>query len=148
LDARLILWYRERRTKIDANLIVNPTYVRRQKVSFKQLQRQGFKLSRIFKHSPPSSKWYGRFMKRHGLSLQRPKRRQKLEFNEACKCVTSFFSYIRKASTWAPKRGSMGAFTLRNVSNMDKSPLQLSGDQSKKETSTQLICKIKFIILV
>jgi hypothetical protein len=71
-------------------------------------------------------------MKRHRLSLQRPKRQQKIPLADAYKLVSAFHSYIRRASKWGPKRGPMGAFTPNDVSNMDESPLELFGDQSKR----------------
>ncbi|CAF4475491.1 unnamed protein product, partial [Rotaria sp. Silwood2] len=69
---------------------------------------------------------------RHRLSLQRPKRQQKLPLTDVYKHVTAFYSYIRRANKWGPKRGPMGAFTPRNICNMDESPIELFGDQSKR----------------
>jgi hypothetical protein len=106
--------------------------VKREKVSFKQLQRRGNQLSMELKHErPPSMKWYGRFMRRHRLSLQKPRRQQKVPLNEAHLLIKSFHSYLRRASTWGPKRSAMGAFLPRDVLNMDESPLSLLGDQTK-----------------
>ena len=106
--------------------------VKREKVSFKQLQRRGKYLSIELKHErPPSTKWYGRFMRRHRLSLQKPKRQQKVPLDEAHLLVNSFHTYVRRASTLGPKRGVMGAFLPRDVANMDESPLSLLGDQTK-----------------
>ncbi|CAF4822182.1 unnamed protein product, partial [Rotaria sp. Silwood2] len=83
-------------------------------------------------HEPPSCKWYYRFLARHRLSLQRPKRQQKLPLTDAYKHVTAFYSCIRRANKWDPKRGLMGAFTPRDICNMDESPIELFGDQSKR----------------
>ncbi|CAF3064327.1 unnamed protein product [Rotaria sp. Silwood2] len=102
LDLKLLAWYREHRTKTDPNSSTFINNIRREKVSFKQLQRQGAKLSRELKHNPPSCKWYYRFMKRHRLSLQRPKRQQKIPLIDAYALVSSFHSYIRRASKWGP----------------------------------------------
>ena len=133
LDTKLLQWFRERRTKVAAAGSTNTdTPIRREKVTFKQLQRQGAKLSVELQHDAPSTKWYARFMKRHRLSLQRPKRNQKIPLTEAYKLVSSFYSYLRRASRWGPKRGPMGAFTPRDVCNMDESPLALFGDQTKR----------------
>jgi len=128
----LLAWYRERRTKIDPNSTIPPADIRREKITFKQLQRQGAKISVQLKHEIPSFKWFHRFLKRHRLSLQTPKRQQKIPLTDAYKLVSSFYSYIRRASKWGPKRGEMGAFTPNDVCNMDESPLALFGDQSKR----------------
>ena len=82
-------------------------------------------------HEAPSQKWYSRFLQRHRLSLQKPKRHQKIPLEEVHQAVYNFHSYIRRASRWAPKRGPMGAFTPKDICNMDESPLNLFGDQSK-----------------
>lgn len=106
--------------------------VKREKVTFKQLQRRGRQISIELKYDhPPSTKWFGRFMNCHRLSLQKPKRQQKIPLNEAHQLVNAFHTYIRRASTWGPKRGAMGAFLPRDVMNMDESPLSLFGDQTK-----------------
>ncbi|CAF1523469.1 unnamed protein product [Adineta ricciae] len=116
LDLLLLAWYRKRRTKVDPNCIVPPADTRREKITFKQLQRQGTKISLQLKHDTPSFKWFYRFLTRHRLSLQKPKRQQKISLSEACERVSSFYSYIRRA----------------NICNMDESPLALFGDQSKR----------------
>lgn len=132
----LLEWFRERRTDPAAqsklSTITTSIVVNREKVTFKQLQRRGKQISIELKHEhPPSTKWYGRFMRRHRLSLQKPKRQQKVSLSEAHLLVNSFHTYIRRASTWAPKRSNMGAFLPRDVMNMDESPLSLFGDQTK-----------------
>ena len=133
LDVKLLEWFRERRTAIDPNSNTTSNAVaRREKVSFKQLQRHGAKLSIQFQHNQPSAKWYVRFMARHRLSLQRPKRNQKIPLAEAYERISSFYSYLRQASRWGPRRGPMGAFTPRDTCNMDESPLTLFGDQNKR----------------
>lgn len=128
----LLIWYRERRTKIDPNCTVPPAEIRREKITFKRLHRQGAKISGELKHEVPSIKWFYRFLKRHRLSLQTPKRQQKISLTDAFNLVSSFHSYIRRVSKWGPKRGPMGAFTPSDVCNMDESPLALFGDQSKR----------------
>lgn len=85
-------------------------------------------------------KWYRRFMIRHNLSLQRPKRRQKIPIDEAHRLAHSFYSFIRRSSTWAPARGPMGCFTPKDVFNMDESPLELFGDQSKRSINYVNTC--------
>ncbi len=65
LDSLLLVWYRERRTKVDPNAITSSADIRREKVTFKQLQRHGEQISIQLKHQPPSSKWFHRFLKRH-----------------------------------------------------------------------------------
>ena len=130
---KLLHWFRERRTFLDPNSIVpSNAVIRRERISFKQLQRQGAKLCVEMKLDMPSIKWYARFMTRHRLSLQRPKRNQKIPLEDAHKLISSFYCYLRRASRWAARRGPMGAFTPRDVCNMDESPLALFGDQAKR----------------
>ena len=141
LDAKLFDWFRSRRSAVDLQVpSANGDTIRRERVTFKQLHRQGNKLSEELKHVAPSIKWYGRFMRRHRLSLQRPKRNQKIPLSEAHRLATSFYSYLRRASGWAPKRGSMGAFLPQDVCNMDESPLALFGDQSKRSLNDVNTC--------
>ena len=128
----LYSWYRQRRTKIDSNTDISSDDIHREKVSFKQLEREGKRISDQLQHRTPSTKWFARFLKRHRLSLQRPKRKQKIPLSDAYKLVTSFHLYLRRASKWGVKRGPMGAFTPRDVCNMDESPLALFGDQSRR----------------
>ena len=130
LDNGLIKWFNERRTPPDAN-VVSPE-IRRERISFKQLVRHGTKLSMELKHETPSIKWYRIFMVRRNLSLQHPKRNQKIPLSEAHERATLFYNYLRRASTWSPKRGPMGAFTPKDVCNFDESPLSLFGDQTKR----------------
>ncbi len=101
-------------------------------MTFRQLERRGRQLSEELKHPYPSSKWFGHFLVRHRLSLQRPKRQQKISLAEAHQKATSFYSFLRRASRWAPKRGVMGTFIPRDIFNMDESPLALFGDQTKR----------------
>ncbi|CAM4847308.1 unnamed protein product [Rotaria magnacalcarata] len=113
LDLKLLVWFRERRGKIDSsstscNKNLN---IPHEKVTLKQLRRQGVKTK---------------------LSLQRPKRQQKRPLTDAYKHVTAFYSYIRRADKWGPKRGRMGAFTPCDICNMDESLIELFGDQSKR----------------
>ncbi|CAM4851198.1 unnamed protein product [Rotaria magnacalcarata] len=72
---QLSQWFRERRTAptIQSNAPTTTTsiVVKREKVTFKQLQRRGKQLCIKLKHKhPPSTKWYGRFMRRHRLPVQ------------------------------------------------------------------------------
>lgn len=130
LDSQLFEWYRVRRTAPGDT--TSDSVIRREKVTFRRLERQGRKISAELNHPCPSSKWFGRFLVRHRLSLQRPKRQQKIPLEEVYQKATSFYSFLRRASHLAPKRGPMGAFTPRDVFNMDESPLSLFGDQSKR----------------
>jgi len=109
LDSRLLVWFQERRSP----------------------PAESSNSSAIL-HNRPSSKWYRRFMKRHRLSLQRPKRQQKIPIEEAHRLAHSFYTFIRRSSTWAPSKGPMGCFTPKDVFNFDESPLALFGDQTKR----------------
>jgi hypothetical protein len=108
--SKLLAWYREHQTHIDSNSPITTTNIPRERVTLKQL----------------SSKWYDRFMKRHRLSVQRPKRKQKVPLVNA---------YLRRASKWREKLGPVGAFTPNDVCNMDESPLELFGDQAKRSVN-------------
>ncbi|CAF4559135.1 unnamed protein product [Rotaria sp. Silwood2] len=68
----------------------------------------------------------------HRFSLQRQKRQQKVLLTNTYKHVTSFYSYIHRASKRASKQGPMDAFTPFGICNMDESPLELFSDQSKR----------------
>ncbi|CAF3779451.1 unnamed protein product, partial [Rotaria socialis] len=105
--------------------------IRREKVTFRQLERQGKLLSMELKHACPSTKWFGRFMHCHRLSLQKPKRNQKVSLSDAYPLINNFYDYIHRAGQWVPSREPMGAFLPRDVCNMDESPLSLFGDQSR-----------------
>ncbi|CAF3381435.1 unnamed protein product [Rotaria socialis] len=124
--------FREKRTFIDPKAVAttDTTTIRREKVTFRQLERQGKLLSMELKHACPSTKWFGKFMRRHRLSLQKPKINQKASLPDAYPLINNFYDYIRRASQWAPSRGPMGAFLPRDVCNMDESSLSLFGDQS------------------
>jgi hypothetical protein len=135
----LLIWYREKRTAPSAT-VINVSDIRKEKITFRNLQRQERQLSEELHHPCPSSKWFGRFLIRHRLSLQRAKRQQKIPLEEAHQKATSFFPFIRRASRWAPKRGPMGAFTPRDICNMDESPLALFGDQTKRSINDINTC--------
>ncbi|CAF4111235.1 unnamed protein product, partial [Rotaria magnacalcarata] len=138
IDSRLFVWYREKRT--DAASTTNVSDIRKERITFRQLERRGRQLSKELKHPCPSSKWFGRFLVRHRLSLQRPKRQQKIPLEEVHQKATSFYSFLRRASRWAPKRSAMGAFTPRDIFNMDESPLSLFGDQTKRSINDINTC--------
>jgi len=142
LDSRLFIWFRERRSApmISHTSTTTPIDIRREKVTFRRLQREGERISDDLGHSRPSVKWYRRFLVRHRLSLQRPKRQQKIPIDEAHRLAHSFYTYLRRASTWAPRRGPMGCFTARDIFNMDESPLALFGDQTKKSINDVNTC--------
>ena len=123
LDHQLLLWFRERHTFTDPQVITvagstTTAKVRREKVTFCQLQRQGRLLSMEVQHAHPSVKWFARFMRRHRLSLQKPKRNQKLPLSDVCLLVDKFYDYIRPANPWAPSCAPMGAFLPRDITWM------------------------------
>jgi hypothetical protein len=127
LDEHLIEWYRTKR-----GLNHDDVNVSKEKVTFKGLIRQGQRFSAEFKNNQPSQKWYSRFLKRHRLSLQKPVRKQKISLPEAHVSIEKFHCFIRRCSQLGPQRGAMGCFTEPDVCNMDESPLNLWGDQSKR----------------
>ncbi|CAF4038335.1 unnamed protein product [Rotaria magnacalcarata] len=138
LDSRLFAWYREKRTAHAST--TNVSDIRKEKVTFRQLERQGRLLSEELNYLCPSSKWFDRFLVRHRLSLQRPKRQQKIPLEEVHQKATSFFSFLRRASRWAPKRGTMCAFTPRDIFSMDESPFSLFGGQTKRSVNDINTC--------
>ena len=101
LDKHLRNWFNERQTP--PSLEATTSIIRRERISFKQLVRRGEHLSKELKHEAPSTKWYRRFMLRHRLSLQRPKRNQKIPLSEAHKHATLFYNYLRRSATVALK---------------------------------------------
>ena len=135
LDSRLLTWFRSKRTAPEST--TNASDIRKERVTFRQLVRRGRQISEELNHSCPSLKWFGRFLVRHRLSLQRPKRQQKIPLNEVHEKANSF---IRRASQWSPKRGAMGGFTPRDIFNMDESPLTLFSDQTKRSINDINTC--------
>ncbi|CAF4738728.1 unnamed protein product [Rotaria sp. Silwood2] len=131
LNDRLFTWYRSRRTDPKDESLASCD-IRREKVTLRHLRKEGRRIAKELNHSPPSSSWYLRFMKRNGLSLQRPKRQNKVPIDEVHRLANSFYMFNRRASLWSLKRGPMGAFTPEDICNMDESPLALFGDQAKK----------------
>lgn len=75
--------------------------------------------------------WFRRFLKRHNLSLQTPKRQQKLTLPEAYNRVNDFLTFVRKSAFRVLNLGVSGSFPDRDIYNVDESPLALFGDQSK-----------------
>ena len=71
-------------------------------------------------------------MKRNGLSLQRPKRQDKVPIQEVHQLANAFYTVNRRASLWSIRRGPMGAFTTDDICNMNESLLALFGGQNKK----------------
>ncbi|CAF1428919.1 unnamed protein product [Rotaria sordida] len=131
LDHQLFAWYRSRRTDPKDKSLA-PADIRREKVTFSHLEKEGRRIAKQLNHSVPSSSWYFRFMKRHGLSLQRPKGQDKVPIDEVHRLANSFYMYNRRVSLWSIKRGVMGAFIPEDICNMDESPLALFGDQAKR----------------
>ncbi|CAF4412962.1 unnamed protein product [Rotaria sp. Silwood2] len=109
LDSRLFTWYRSRRTDPNDQSQLN--------------------------HSSPVSSWYLRFLRRNGLSLQRPKRQDKVPLDEVDRLANSFYMFNRRASSWSIRRGPMGAFISEDICNMDEFPLALFGDQAKRSVN-------------
>lgn len=127
-------WYRTRRT--DPNdTTISVADIRRERVTFRHLQREGERICKELNQSSPSSKWYFRFMRRNGLSLQRPKRQDKVPIDEVHRLAEAFYTFNRRASLWSFNRGPMGMFTAEDICNMDESPLALFGDQTKKSVN-------------
>ena len=60
LDLKLLVWFRERRGRIDSSFINCNKNLNtpREKVTLKQLRQQGVKLSVELNHESPSWKWY------------------------------------------------------------------------------------------
>ncbi|CAF4009283.1 unnamed protein product, partial [Rotaria sp. Silwood1] len=77
LDSRLFAWYRQKRTD-PGSTTISASDIRKERVTFRQLQRCGRQLSGELNHPCPSPKWFGRFLVRHRLSLQRPEQQQKI----------------------------------------------------------------------
>ncbi|CAF4870721.1 unnamed protein product, partial [Rotaria socialis] len=107
---------KKKQTFIDAKAVATTgttttATIRREKVTFRQLERQGKLLSCGIKTS---------------LS-----KNQKVSLSDAYSLINNFYDYIRRASRWAPSRGPMGASLPRDVCNLDESPLSLFGDQSR-----------------
>ncbi|CAF3334647.1 unnamed protein product, partial [Rotaria sp. Silwood2] len=73
---------------IATTVTTTTTTIRREKVTFRQLQRQGRLLSVQLQHDCPSTKWFARFMRRHRLSLQKPKRNQKIPLSDV-RCISN-----------------------------------------------------------
>ena len=69
-----------------------------------------------------------------------PKRQQKIPLNDVHQRATSFYTFLRWVSRWAPKRGPMGALPPRDILNMDESPLALFGDQAKRSINDINTC--------
>ncbi|CAF4384638.1 unnamed protein product, partial [Rotaria sp. Silwood2] len=131
LDHQIFAWYRSRRTDPKDKSLA-PADIRREKVTFNHLEKEGRRIAKQLNHSVPSSSWYFRFMKRHGLSLQRPKRQDKVPIDEVHRLANSFYMFNRRVSLWSIKRSVMGAFIPEDICNMDESPLALFGDQTKR----------------
>ncbi|CAF4958033.1 unnamed protein product [Rotaria sp. Silwood1] len=147
LDSRLFAWYRQKRTD-PGSTTIPASDIRKERVTFRQLERRGRQLSEELNHPCPSSNWFGRFLVRHRLSLQRPKRQQKIPLDDVHKKATSFYTFLRRASRWAPKRGAMGAFTPCDIFNMDESPLALFGDQAKRSINDINTCNERFCTVI
>jgi hypothetical protein len=127
LDQHLIKWYRSKRGSGQES-VDTP----KEKVTFKAMIRQGQRFCAANQNEEPSKKWYTRFLKRHRLSLQKPVRRQKITLSEAHLKIEKFHCFLRRSSQLGPQRGAMGCFIESDVCNMDESPLNLWGDQSKR----------------
>jgi hypothetical protein len=132
LDQQLINWFTSKRTHPDDEKSKAPSEIKKERITFKSLVRQGEKICLSLKIQPyPSKMWFRRFLKRHNLSLQKPKRQQKLTLPEAHQRVTEFLTFVRKSASHVLNLGVSGSFPDRDICNVDESPLALFGDQSK-----------------
>ncbi len=132
LDQQLINWFKSKRTHPDEEKPNAPSEIKKERITFKNLVRQGEKICLSLKIQPyPSKMWFRRFLKRHNLSLQKPKRQQKLTLPEAHHRVTEFLTFVRKSASRVLNLGLSGSFPDRDICNVDESPLALFGDQSK-----------------
>ncbi|CAF2539031.1 unnamed protein product [Rotaria sp. Silwood2] len=127
LDDHLIKWYRSKRSLNQTDINVS-----KEKVTFKGMVREGYRIYSELETNEPSNKWFTRFLKRHRLSLQKPVRKQKISLSEAHISINKCHSYLRQCSQRGPKRGSMDCFVESDICNMDESPLSLWGDQSRR----------------
>ncbi|CAF3943886.1 unnamed protein product, partial [Rotaria sp. Silwood1] len=134
LDSRLFTWYRSRRTDPNDQSRAAPD-IQRERVTLRHLEKEGRRIAKELNHSSPVSSWYLRFLKRNGLSLQRPKRQDKVPLDEVHRLANSFYMFNRRASSWSIRRGPMGAFIPEDICNMDESPLALFGDQAKRSVN-------------
>ena len=132
LDQQLIKWFISKRTNsYDVQLQI-PTEIKKERITFKGLLRQGEKISSSLKIQPlPSKTWFYRFLKRRNLSLQQPKRQQKITLPEAHSKVTEFLTFLRRNASRVLNLAVFGSFPDRDICNMNRSPLALFGDQSK-----------------
>ncbi|CAF3348426.1 unnamed protein product [Rotaria socialis] len=84
LDQQLIKWFALKRTNPDDETSTAPTEIKKERITFKNLVCHGEKICLSLKIQPyPSKMRFCRFLKRHNLSLQKPKRQQKITFSEA-----------------------------------------------------------------
>ncbi|CAF3988528.1 unnamed protein product [Rotaria magnacalcarata] len=105
LGQQLIKWFTLKRTNPNNENSTAPTEIKKERMIVKNSVRHGKKICLSLKIQPyPSKVWFCRFLKRHNLSLPKPKRQQKIMLSE-------------------PHN--------RDICNMDESPLALFGDQSK-----------------
>ncbi|CAF4960440.1 unnamed protein product, partial [Rotaria socialis] len=105
--------------------------IRKEKVSFKQLQRRGNQISIELNHEAPSSKWYGRFLRRHGLSLQKPDRHKKIPLNEVHKLVHEFHTYYEDQGHISSKRFCTLILTIFGEDNSRIGPILLFKGKGK-----------------
>lgn len=132
LDQNLIQWFKSKRTDPNDEKSKPPSEIKKERITFKTLVHQGEKICVSLKIQPsPSKMWFRRFLKRHNLSLQKPKRQQKLTLPEAHGKVNEFLTFVRKSASRVLNLGVSGSFPDRDICNMDESPLALFGDQSK-----------------
>ena len=93
LNDRLICWYRSKRTD-PKDTTIAPGDVRRERITLRRLEKEGRRICEDLDKTPPAATWYVRFLKRHRLSLQRPKRQRKIPLDEVHRLATSFYTYI------------------------------------------------------
>ena len=127
LDKQLIKWYRSKRGMDQGDVNVS-----KEKVMLKGLIRQGQRFCSEVKSRELSMKWYTRFLQRHRLSVQKPVRKQNFSLPEAHLLIEQFHSFLRSCSKLGPQGGPMGCFTESDACNVDESPLNSWGGQSKR----------------
>ncbi|CAF1046128.1 unnamed protein product [Didymodactylos carnosus] len=129
LDAKLFEWFKTKRTPPEDEQ--QTTTIKKDRISFRLLARQGAKICIELNTVQPPNKWYRRFLRRHRLSLQRPKRHQKIPLSEAHERIKSFHGFLRKSSERILNLRAKDSFPERDICNMDENPLPLWGDQSR-----------------
>ncbi|CAF1246010.1 unnamed protein product [Adineta steineri] len=112
LDHQLFIWYRTKRSD-PKDITLSSGEIKRERITFRHLMKEGRRLAKE-------------------LSLQKPKRQNKIPIDDVHRLAQSFYTFNRRVSTWSIKRSCMGGFTIEDISNMDETPMALFGDQCKR----------------